>query len=875
MMRLRSLAAVVGVSAVLAAMLATPPARAATGVTLAPTADTLVHSSNKTSTYGTSTSLSAYGSPDVESFLRFVLPAEPSGQTLTAATLTIRTTTLSSAGTNDTLSVRSSTNTWAETTVNYNTRPVVSGPVLGTLAHPATVNTAFPITLDPALVRPLLGASTSLAITGSGGDGFFFSSREAAAATRPSLVLTFSPSGPADTTAPDAPSELEIAVNGFNCLLDWNASFDDVGTVAYDVYRSDVNGFVPGPTNRIATTTTASYEDNGRPPGHWFYVVTARDAAGNTSAPSPQQEGIVEAPPPPPPPSSTVTTLPVADTLVHASNKTTNYGTNTSLSTYGSPDIESLFRFAVPGLPSGQVLSTAALRVQTTTLSSGGSANEQRVRLTDNSWNETTVTYNTRPPVGALLGTIPGAPAVNTRYDVPLDINQVGPLLGTTASFALLGSGTDGAYFSSREGVAAARPLLVLGFASGTPDTQPPTAPADLVATVGPTAVGLTWTASTDDVSVTRYDVHRSTTPGFVPDASTLIGTSTQPGYTDPIRELGTFSYVVIARDGAPNSSPPSNEATAEVTALPVVTRVAAFGDAACAPGYTTTTQVCRQGDVAAVLGTVDPDYLVALGDLQYPAGTLDQFNGSWDPTFGSFKSRTLPVLGNHEFTDPAGGSRGYFDYFYSPGVNAGTYGDRGFGYYTTTVGAWQFIGLDSECAGDAANGNHFMAGGCDVGSPQYQWLSDTLNASTASCTVVAYHRPRWSSGPNPSYAAMAPMWDLMVSKGVDVVLNGHDHDTEVLNRIGVSGTSTTPVQSATGIREFVVGTGGKDLSPFPSGTSAVRSATQARDQSTFGALVLTLKDGSFDWAYTPIAGKTYTNTGTSGAFSGTDEACH
>jgi len=74
--------------------------------------------------------------------------------------------------------------------------------------------------------------------------------------------------------------------------------------------------------------------------------------------------------------------------------------------------------------------------------------------------------------------------------------------------------------------------------------------------------VSLGWTAATDNVGVTQYNVYRSTTSGFTPSAGNQIGTSTTTSYTDPIA-AGTYYYLVTAQDAAGNVSSASNEATA------------------------------------------------------------------------------------------------------------------------------------------------------------------------------------------------------------------------------------------------------------------------------------------------------------------------
>ena len=91
----------------------------------------------------------------------------------------------------------------------------------------------------------------------------------------------------------------------------------------------------------------------------------------------------------------------------------------------------------------------------------------------------------------------------------------------------------------------------------GTPttDTQAPTAPTNLIAN-NPTSstVALSWTASTDNVGVTGYDVYANNVL-----KATVTGTSTT---VQALASSTTYNFHVIAKDAAGNSSPQSNTAT-------------------------------------------------------------------------------------------------------------------------------------------------------------------------------------------------------------------------------------------------------------------------------------------------------------------------
>src|SRR5262245_44994568 len=122
----------------------------------------------------------------------------------------------------------------------------------------------------------------------------------------------------------------------------------------------------------------------------------------------------------------------------------------------------------------------------------------------------------------------------------------------------------------------------------GTVDTEAPTAPSGLTVNGSLTSGQLSWTGSTDNVGVVRYDVHRSTTPGFTPTAANRIAQPTGTTYTDTSAASapGTYYYKVIAEDAVGNLSAPSNEASATIgdvtppTAPGTLTAIGAIGKA-------------------------------------------------------------------------------------------------------------------------------------------------------------------------------------------------------------------------------------------------------------------------------------------------------
>ena len=235
---------------------------------------------------------------------------------------------------------------------------------------------------------------------------------------------------------------------------------------------------------------------------------------------------------------------------------------------------------------------------------------------------------------------------------------------------------------------------------------------------------------------------------------------------------------------------------------------------------------------LASISGTV-----FTVGDNVYPDGTARAFADCYDPTWGRFKERTRPVVGNHEYGTP--GAAGYFRYF---GAAAG---DPEKGYYSYDRGAWHIVALNSECA--------HLRGGCAPTSPMLTWLEKDLAAHPAACTLAYFHRPLFSSGQNGNDATMKPIWNALYAANAEVVISGHDHVYERFARQTPSGTP-----SGRGIREFVVGTGGASHGKF----RTVEANSQVRNANTYGVLKLTLHPTSYSWKFVPAAGKTFTDSG-------------
>lgn len=226
-------------------------------------------------------------------------------------------------------------------------------------------------------------------------------------------------------------------------------------------------------------------------------------------------------------------------------------------------------------------------------------------------------------------------------------------------------------------------------------------------------------------------------------------------------------------------------------------------------------------------------------GDNVYPVGTRDTYSQCYEPSWGKVKARTRPSPGNHDY---AQGTNSYFSYF---GENAGKKGE---GYYSYDLGGWHIVMLDSECIN-----------GCNTTSSQYMWLKNDLETAQASCTMAMWHHPVFSSGMHGNSERAHDLWNLLYNYGAEVVVNGHDHYYERFAPQNKAGQADSQ-----GIREFIVGTGGKDLYAVTS----IQPNSEIRNAETFGVMKFDLKPGSYTWEFIPIEGSTFTDKGEGSCFT-------
>jgi acid phosphatase type 7 len=295
------------------------------------------------------------------------------------------------------------------------------------------------------------------------------------------------------------------------------------------------------------------------------------------------------------------------------------------------------------------------------------------------------------------------------------------------------------------------------------------------------------------------------------------------------IRLLGVFAiFIAISSAGTWTTQQLQKVGPAKTDQSPIVLLAAGdIADCTNLAGAEATAKILEEnGGVVA-----------AIGDLAYPDGTEENFK-CYDQTWGRVKSRTRPAPGNHEFHSR--GATFYFKYF---GKVAGDPKD---GFYSFELGAWHVISLNSECA---------EIGGCNEGSREEKWLRADLTAHPAACTLAYFHKPLFSSGGAHGDAPeIRPLYQALYDANADVILSGHDHDYERFAPQDPDGK----LDRVRGIREFVVGTGGKNHRPF----GVAEATSEIRDATTFGVLKLTLRPTGYDWKFIPQVGKSFTDSG-------------
>ena len=184
-----------------------------------------------------------------------------------------------------------------------------------------------------------------------------------------------------------------------------------------------------------------------------------------------------------------------------------------------------------------------------------------------------------------------------------------------------------------------------------------------------------------------------------------------------------------------------------------------------------------EEKNVAELVKSWDPDFIITLGDNNYPDGdasTIDANIGQYYHAYiapyrghygrGADTNRLFPSLGNHDYhksptADP------YLAYFQLPGNGR---------YYDFVKGSVHFFVLNSDVHEPDGVTEH---------SKQARWLKEKLKESNDPFNVVYFHHAPYSSGHHGPTKRM--QWPFR-EWGASVVLSGHDHTYERLEVRGL-----------------------------------------------------------------------------------------
>lgn len=335
----------------------------------------------------------------------------------------------------------------------------------------------------------------------------------------------FTSNASTDTQAPTAPTNLTASnIAQTSLTLNWTASTDNVAVTSYDIYQG---------TTKIGTSTNNSYNATGLTANTTYtFSVKAKDAAGNESVSS-----------------NTVN----ATTLVASLNYCTSKG-NSVADEY------------IQKVELGTINNT----------STGGNGYSDHTSISTDLEKGSSNTITITPK---WTGTI-----YNEGYGVWIDYNKdgdfsdAGETVWTKAkSKTSPVSGTFTVPSNAIEGPTRMRVILkynatptaceasfsygevedyTVNITAAVPDTQAPTAPTNLTASnIAQTSLTLNWSASTDNVAVTGYDIYQG---------NTNLGSVTTTTYNVTGLTANTaYTFSVKAKDAAGNESTSSNTVNA------------------------------------------------------------------------------------------------------------------------------------------------------------------------------------------------------------------------------------------------------------------------------------------------------------------------
>ncbi|MEZ4792267.1 MAG: M12 family metallo-peptidase [Gelidibacter sp.] len=334
-------------------------------------------------------------------------------------------------------------------------------------------------------------------------------------------------------------------------------------------------------------------------------------------------------------------------------------------------------------------------------------------------------------------------------------------------------------------------------------DTTPPTAPTNLTASgTTQTATNLSWTASTDNVGVTGYDVYQGSTV-----IATVTGTTHQ---VTGLTASTTYSFSVKAKDTAGNVSSVSNSVSVTTLAPPDTTAPTTPTSLAASGTTQTTTNLSWSASTDNV-GVTGYDVYQGSTVIATVTGTTRQVTGLTANTVYSFRVRAKDAAGN------VSGYSNTVNVTTLPVVTTGCSGGiSSFPYsegFENTLGAWtQSTGDDIDWTVDAN------------GTPS----SNTGPSSAAQGTYYVYVE---ASSPNyPSKRAIlnSPCFDLSAQTSASFNFQYHMYGASDMGTIALeastnNGTSWTSIWNESGNKGNAWLSVSVDLTAYVGGTVQLR----------------------------------------------------
>ena len=306
---------------------------------------------------------------------------------------------------------------------------------------------------------------------------------------------------------------------------------------------------------------------------------------------------------------------------------------------------------------------------------------------------------------------------------------------------------------------------------------------------------------------------------------------------------FGGISLLVglLACSGGEKAEPTPAGASQQELVIPGAAVVIAVGDiAVCGSSGDEATGKLVDSLLHVDSAQSTPTIILTMGDNAYPSGDQgvnNYFSRCFKPSWGNARIMEAihPSPGNHDYD--SGSGMPYFDFF---GPRAGPAGK---GYYSFDFNGWHLISLNSEL--------YWEAGDPDQIKAQEDWLRADLRSHRGGCALAYFHRPYFSSGVHGTNEPLKVVWQILYDGGVDLVLNGHEHDYERFR----PQTATGAADSVNGMEQIISGTGGGTLRSFRY-PLAPNSAAQI--QGRFGVLKLMLGNGEYTHAFIDTDGRVW-----------------